>query len=121
MNLYLKDSFLFFTIINMRSVTQKTVEAFKAFRNYKLSNSEVENFDDHVNFYLHWNTIATVNKKEKKLILSSAGWRTNTTKERLNGILAAFNLGFIYQKNFTRFYKNWSEVLNFKDCMEFSF
>ena len=53
--------------------------------------------------YLHGNLIAAFNHRESNLYIRSAGWQSNTTKERLNGLLNYFgyNLG-IYQKDW-----NW--------------
>ena len=58
---------------------------------------------------LHGNIIATATKKfingkyESSITMDSAGWQTNTTKERLNGLLHHLNAGSIYQKNFQWF------------------
>ena len=49
-------------------------------------------------FYLFGNCIATLSKDE--LYITTCGYKTNTTKERLNGILSNLNF-FIFQKNFT--------------------
>lgn len=68
----------------MRSITENAVKSFFNCKNFKRSNTEIEVKDQVVNFYLHGNTIATLNKEENKLYLYHAGWRTNTTKERLN-------------------------------------
>lgn len=86
----------------MRKITSEAVNAFYNNETYKKSNTEVEVLQNETKFYLHGNLIA---KKEKgNVYISNAGWRTNTTKERLNG-LPGVN---IYQKN-------WQWYLNGKE------
>lgn len=106
----------------MRSITTDAVKCFFNCKNFKRSNTEVEKLSDwSMNFYLHWNTIASYDPKEKKLIISSAGWKTNTTKERLNGILSYFDLWGIFQKNWSRYFSDRSnKVVSFDRFMEFS-
>ena len=68
---------------------QITIDAIRAFRNgnkFKRANTEVEVYP-HSNFRrlkLHGNTIAELG--EDGLFITSAGWSTVTTKERLNGL-----------------------------------
>lgn len=79
----------------MRNITEASVKAFKDAKNFKLSNTEVFN-GGYVQMYLFGNLIAQM--RDGVLLIKDAGRRTNTTKERLNGILNAYNLGGIYQK-----------------------
>jgi hypothetical protein len=51
-----------------------------------------------------------------KMILSSCGWVTNTTKSRLNSILHHYNLGGIFQKD----YVWYCDKGEFEDNMEFA-
>jgi len=94
----------------MRKITEQAVNAFKAGGNFKGSNTIVETRQDETFLYLHGNMIAhsyTVKEKEgevQKLFISTCGWESNTTKERLNGVLSAFNLPTIYQENWTWFF-----------------
>ena len=93
----------------MKKVTEKTVRAFRAFKNCRLSNTEVGVWYGCCNYSLHDNLIAGLVKKNDWtliLCLSDAGWRTNTTKERLNWILREFDLGYIHQKNREWFFTN---------------
>ena len=110
----------------MRKITQEALRAFDKGKKFKKSNTEVKitksnslrnNFtlEDEaiirVELLLHGNVIAYQNwcyfsntvpssfgdmKLWKELWITSAGWPTNTTKERLNG----FNGVHIYQKDF---------------------
>ena len=51
--------------------------------------------------YLHGNCIFTLDK-ENNVRFSFQGWRTNTTKNRINALLSAFSScsAVIYQKNY---------------------
>ena len=81
----------------MRKITKESVTAFFNNRNYLKNNTHVFNNK----FYLHNNLIAE--KKNNKLFISNCGWFSNTTKERLNGILNHIGHAGIYQKNFSWF------------------
>lgn len=85
----------------MRKITELAVKAFYNFEDFKSSNTEVDTFANVVTFYLFWHAIARIEPKgnESVLYVSSAGWQTVTTKERLNGILAIKGL-YIKQKDF---------------------
>lgn len=64
----------------MRQVTSKIVDAFLQGRNLKIGNTR--SFDGAL--YLHRNKIAEY--RANGLWISCAGWMSNTTKERLNGL-----------------------------------
>lgn len=74
----------------MRQVTRRIVDAFMDGRNLKLGNTRC--FEGAI--YLHNNKIAEY--RADGLWITNAGWQSNTTKERLNG------LPFVYisQRNF---------------------
>ena len=78
----------------MRSITSKAIAAFNANHPFKSANTSVRHFeyDDITIMYLHGNEIAR--KKGNEVQVSNAGWQSNTTKERLNGITGVS----IYQK-----------------------
>lgn len=80
----------------MRKITSESVEAFRNGRKYKSGNTivMVSYSGTMVSFLLHGNNIASYNKQTNMLALSDCGWATVTTKERLNGILKAFNLPY---------------------------
>jgi hypothetical protein len=62
-----------------------------------------------------------LNKEENKLYIYHAGWRTNTTKERLNWILNYCNLWGIFQKNWNRYFKDPNkDAISFDHVLEFS-
>lgn len=64
----------------MRLVTSKIVDAFVQGRNLKVGNTR--SFDGAI--YLHDNKIAEY--RADGLWITNAGWMSNTTKERLNGL-----------------------------------
>ena len=85
----------------MRQITKESVRAFyKQERFYKNNTSVIDTFFG-ARFYLHNNLIAEI--KNGKLYISNCGWFSNTTKERLNGILDYIGKPRIYQKRFEWF------------------
>jgi hypothetical protein len=64
----------------MRKVTRQAVQAFYNNVNFRSGNTTVENGK----LYLHGNLIAK--KENGNVYISNAGWQSNTTKERLNGL-----------------------------------
>lgn len=71
-----------------RKITRESVNAFLYFRNFSKSNTKVLIYwtekEPHSQLMLHWNTIAR--NENGKIRITSAGWSSNTTKERLNGL-----------------------------------
>tara|TARA_R110000787_G_scaffold183311_3_gene295289 strand:- start:428 stop:724 length:297 start_codon:yes stop_codon:yes gene_type:complete len=88
----------------MRKITKESVQAFNNCMRFKKANMEVFYSKSQESTYmtLHGNTIAV--KYKDKLTISTCGWQSNTTKERLNA-LDGVN---IYQKNWV-WYLNGSE------------
>lgn len=69
-----------------RQITYDIVRAFNNSYDLKRSNSEViVDNEGWTNMYLFDNMIAKKNK-EGELYITNAGWMSNTTKERLNGL-----------------------------------
>jgi len=86
-----------------RKITKESVSAFLDRKPFKKSNMAVVNDYGTFKLKLHGNTIAVLDELGI-LSISNAGWASNTTKERLNGLP---NVG-IYQKNF-QWYLNGNE------------
>lgn len=83
----------------MRAITKDAVAAFYAGRNFKRSNTEVCShhlYDGMTYLYLHGNCIAK--RDSRGVFVRHAGWRTLTTKERLNGILQHYDK-YVRQKD----------------------
>jgi hypothetical protein len=68
----------------MRKITEQAAHAFLRRENFKLDNTEVIVEGDVVKMYLHGNCIAQ--RTPLATTISTGGWMTNTTKERLNGL-----------------------------------
>lgn len=104
----------------MRKITEESTYAFEVGDKFKKSNMEVDvvTMDRNVSryalefkegdvvskLYLHGNMIAVKNFRTGDISISNAGWTSNTTKERLNGITGVS----IYQRN-------WSWYLHDKE------
>lgn len=69
----------------MRKITQQAAEALMSFDTFKSGNTKVAVEDGVATLYLHDNAIAT-HDSEGVIAVTNAGWFSNTTKDRLNGI-----------------------------------
>ena len=87
----------------MRKITNEAVRAFIEGRNFKKGNMRVDATNEFTLLKLHGNTIATIDAMGV-LSVSNAGWSSNTTKERLNGLPGVS----VHQKNWN-WYLNGSE------------
>ena len=92
--------------------------------NWRSSNTEVVRvFNSHSDVYLHGNHIATV-KDNGDVSISNAGWRTVTTKSRLNAIINEFLDGTkngVYQKNHEWFVIDHGRHYDFDSSAWYSF
>lgn len=70
----------------MKQVTKQTIAAFKENRSIRVNNTEVIANGAIVGLYLFGNLIAEKNKVTGITKITNAGWFSNTTKERLNGL-----------------------------------
>jgi hypothetical protein len=97
----------------MRIITQNAVSCFRNGGNAKFNNTEVITENGVSKMYLFGNLIATLEHKVGGVMrISDAGWDTNTTKERLNGLPNVH----IQQKNFEGYLNgekwdgNWEQI-----------
>jgi len=94
----------------MRKITEESINAFNLSQPFKKQNMEVKIVATEsgepciVQLLLHDNMIAEkhTNKRGEKLYITNAGWKSNTTKERLNAIEGVN----IYQKNWQWYLNN---------------
>ena len=92
----------------MRIITEKSVRAFMNATPFKSGNMHVTHTPfDGTRMYLHGNCIA--HRDADGIFISNAGWESNTTKERLNGILDWLNQPRIYQKDWVWYWKDGEE------------
>ena len=83
----------------MKKITLEMCHAMEQGKEMKKANTQVEYGSTAMYAYLHGNLIATVTTE--RLYLRSGGWQSNTTKERLNGLLTWYGLPYaIVQRNF---------------------
>ena len=75
------------------------------------------------NVVYHSTPVVKFSESKDKIILNSGGYRTNTTKTRINQASNQFRLGFtVFQKKFDWFIKNAiGETLPFSDNMILTF
>lgn len=72
----------------MRKITKKAVDAFYNATKFKKNNTEIEVLPNVTIMKLCGNEIAyRYNNPGETLMITSAGYETSTTKERLNGII----------------------------------
>ena len=77
-------------------------QAMRYFRPFSSANTTVVQNDRDMEVFLHGNHIATLCKISMDLRLFDGGWRSNTTKSRLNALLDEFGGGDrVIQKDFT--------------------
>ena len=82
----------------MRKITALASHALLHGDSFKRDNTRVTHAGNKAQLYLHGHKVAE-HSLSGTLELNDCGWRTPTTKERLNGVLDAFNTGlYIYQK-----------------------
>lgn len=74
----------------MRKITKEIVRAFMLRESRTIGNSHT----DGQTLYLHGNAIAKYDEMGR-LWITTAGWKSNTTKERLNGLPGVH----VYQRN----------------------
>ena len=86
----------------MRKIEQLMNAAIKAGKNWTNANTSVSTDDNGLStVYLHGNKIAEVGDDFVRVF--DGGWRTNTTKSRLNAIINEFCNAFtdgVFQRNF---------------------
>ena len=78
----------------MRQITKESIEAFESLTPFNKSNTKVKILGTKngvpvwAELYLFDNKIAEIHKTKRKKVLkiTNAGWKSNTTKERLNAL-----------------------------------
>ena len=87
----------------MRKIETLMTAAILNRKDWSLDNTRVEYEEGNEvsRVYLHGHKIAEIGKGY--ITLNHCGWKTNTTKSRLNAILSKNGKGSVYQKNHTWF------------------
>lgn len=82
----------------MRRIEQQMLEAIRNRKNFKRENTQVVWLDrSFLSVYLFDNCICEGNPDLGWITVSDCGWRTSTTKSRLNAVLSHYKLGRINQ------------------------
>jgi len=97
----------------MRKIEREMIQAIIDGRNWKKANTEVEahpSGNNEMRVFLHGNNIASY--KDGTLYINHCGWKTNTTKSRLNALVKHVlgDMSCIYQHNFDWFVKQTSNI-----------
>ena len=95
----------------MRQITIESLNAFLNAKKFNKSNMSVEVLPNVTVLKYQGNEIAfKYNDQKQTIAITNCGWFSNTTKERLNGVirLSGLNIKEIYQKNFV-WYLNGKE------------
>lgn len=92
----------------MRKIEEQMITAIQESRDWKSDNTKVVFKDNESHVYLHNNHIATID--DDSLTIFDGGWRSNTTKSRLNAICNAFCIEGegIFQKNYKWFIRKFA-------------
>jgi hypothetical protein len=99
----------------MRVIEQKMVSAIQNEKNWSWGNTAVTIENGRILVRLYGHLIAII--CEHKIVLSSCGYTTKTTKSRLNAILDHLKLPTIYQKDLVWYIGN----KEFEDFMEIAY
>lgn len=86
----------------MRKITKESVNAFLNANKFNKSNMSVKVLPNVTILKYQGNAIAyKYNDPKQTISITNCGWESNTTKERLNGVisLSGLNVGKVYQKN----------------------
>ena len=100
----------------MRQIERDMLSAIKLGKCWRKANTEVYTNDNNTSLvYLHGNHIATVT--DTFVTVFDGGWRTATTKSRLNVIINEFCDALtdgVFQKDYQWFVKDNNEVVEFE-------
>lgn len=101
----------------MRQITNNAVNAFIAKQNFGCGNTTVTNNGDKTEMYLFGNLIAY--EINQNVYISSQGYETSTTRERLNGLVQALECGRVYIKGGSMWYETSGKTItdSLFDCM----
>jgi len=88
----------------MRIIEKEMLEAIYQWKNWKKDNTKVEIYDNEsdLKVYLYNNLIAKIKKHTHALYLYDGGWKSVTTKSRLNALLYG-RPQHVFQKDFEWF------------------
>ena len=98
----------------MRKIESQMNDAIQNGRNWSSGNTQVVTNQNVSTVYLHGNKIALVD--DTSLTVFDGGWRSNTTKSRLNALINEFCNGVtdgVFQKDYLWYVRDNNEVKDF--------
>ena len=89
----------------MRKIEREMIQAIIDQRDYKKANTEVVQGLNRSDVYLHGHHIASYYHEVGELMIANAGYKTRTTKSRLNVLIQFVHGGLsgLFQKNYQWF------------------
>lgn len=92
----------------MRKITRRIADAFFKGQSLKISGNGAT-YTDGEAIYLHYNKI--VEKREDGIYISTAGWDTPTTKERLKPFAGVYTKNYQLYCNGEKWDGSWKRVI----------
>lgn len=104
----------------MRQIEKLMLRAVSDGNDFRRDNTDVSCWN-HLNWNVKLHNTVIAQRKDNIVVLSSGGWKTNTTKSRLNAILSHFGKGRISQEKgvWYWYYSGRGECVEFVDGMQF--
>jgi len=99
----------------MRKITSDAIEAFDTDKNFRRNNTKVIARLDVTELYLYNNLIAYKQVESGNIYISSQGYQTRTTSDRLNGLVEYYEYGNVYIHQFTMYYKDSNKITSVLD------
>jgi hypothetical protein len=98
----------------MRKVTEQAVNAFMNNKAFRQGNTAVSIMNNEIALYLHAHKIARKDMTTNVVEINNCNWCSNTTKERLNGIISEVSGhgDCIYQSNWAWYWKDAEPFLD---------
>lgn len=84
-------------------IERQMIQAIIERKDWRKGNTRVEVNSDSIGIYLFENKIATYFPESMDLTIDACGWRTATTKSRLNALMSFVGGAGVYQLNFDWF------------------
>ena len=108
----------------MRQIEQNLINAIRGRKKAWSQDNTTISYNENTETYdvfLHGNKIASIDYDSREVRLSSCGWRTSTTKSRLNAILTALRADGGIRQIRNRWQICTNDHYNFYDGFEVSF
>ena len=103
----------------MRKIEREMIQAIIDRKDWRKANTSVTIYDQYAVIKLHGNEIGFYYFKDQCLKIWHAGWKTVTTKSRLNALINFVKGGLsnVYQKDFRWYYRTEDYTCSFLDWL----